>query len=85
MRSVEPTRDDGSKITLTTGVTTTLYDGQDVSESNDGVVVVRENGRESYLRKRASKSSRFPRAASFLRYSSVSIADIFSAAAVLIN
>ena len=49
VRSVQPTRDDGSTLELTSGVTTTLYDGQDVSESNDGVVVVRENGRESYF------------------------------------
>ena len=49
LRSVEPTRDDGSTVVLTSGVTITLYDGQDVSERNDGVVVVRENGRESYF------------------------------------
>jgi len=49
LRSIEPTRDDGAAIVLTTGFETVLYDGQDVSESNDGVVVVRENGRETYF------------------------------------
>ena len=49
LRSIEPTRDDGSTVTLTSGVTATLYDGQDVSENNDGVVVLRENGREAYF------------------------------------
>jgi hypothetical protein len=49
LRSIEPTREDGSVVTLAGGATATLYDGQDVSERNDGVVVIRENGRETYF------------------------------------
>ena len=37
----------GSKVVMKNGVETMLYDGQDVSESNDGVVVIREDDRES--------------------------------------
>ena len=49
IRSIEPMRDDGSKIVMKSGVETVLYDGQDVSESNDGVVIIRENDRETYF------------------------------------
>ena len=49
IRSIEPMRDDGSKIVMKNGVETVLYDGQDVSESNDGVVIIRENDRETYF------------------------------------
>ena len=49
VRSIEPRRDNGSALVLTSGAKIILFDGQDVSESNDGVVVVRENGRETYF------------------------------------
>jgi hypothetical protein len=46
---VEPQRGDESKVVLKNGETLVLGEGQDVSENNDGVVVLRENGRESYV------------------------------------
>jgi hypothetical protein len=49
IRSIEPQRDDESKLVLKNGEELMLGDGQDVSESNDGVVVMRDNGRETYL------------------------------------
>jgi hypothetical protein len=49
IRSVEPQRGDASKVVLKNGEELTLAAGQDVSESNDGVVVLHENGREAYL------------------------------------
>jgi hypothetical protein len=49
IRSVEPQRGDESKVELKNGEVLMLRDGQDVSESNDGVVVLHENGREAYL------------------------------------
>jgi len=48
IRSVEPTRGEASKVVLKSGETLTLRESQDVSESNDGVVVVREDGRNTY-------------------------------------
>jgi hypothetical protein len=49
IRSVEPQRGDESKVVLKNDIELLLRDGQDVSESNDGVVVLRANGRETYL------------------------------------
>jgi hypothetical protein len=49
IRSVEPQRGSESKVVLKSGLEIVLGDGQDVSESNDGIVVLRENGRESYI------------------------------------
>jgi hypothetical protein len=49
IRSVEPQRGDESKVELKNGEVLMLRDGQDVSESNDGIVVLHENGREAYL------------------------------------
>ena len=49
IRSVEPQRGDASRVVLKSGVELLLRDGQDVSERNDGIVVVRANEGEVYL------------------------------------
>jgi hypothetical protein len=49
IRSIEPLRGDESRVVLKNGETLMLRDSQDVSEKNDGIVVLRENGRELYL------------------------------------
>jgi hypothetical protein len=49
IRSIEPLRNDRSKLVLKSGTELELEDGQDVSESNDGIVVLREDDRESYF------------------------------------
>jgi hypothetical protein len=49
VRSIEPQRGDTSKIVLRSGEEVTLGEGQDVAESNAGVVVVRDDGREVHL------------------------------------
>jgi hypothetical protein len=49
IRSIEPERGDASKVVLRSGESLSLDDTQDVSEINDGVVVLREDDRESYL------------------------------------
>jgi hypothetical protein len=49
IRSIEPQRGDASKVVLKNGEELVLVDGQDVSESNDGIVILRDNGRETYL------------------------------------
>lgn len=50
IRSVEPQRGDESKIVLRNGEELVLGDGQDVAEGNAGVVVIRDDDRESYFR-----------------------------------
>jgi len=49
VRSVEPRRGDSSNVVLTSGVEIVLADGQDVSERNDGVVVLDAGGKETYV------------------------------------
>jgi hypothetical protein len=49
IRSIEPQRGDESKVVLENGETLLLGEGQDVAEINDGIVALRENGRESYF------------------------------------
>jgi hypothetical protein len=49
IRSVQPQRGNASKVELKNGEVLVLRDGQDVSESNDGVVVLHENERETYF------------------------------------
>jgi hypothetical protein len=49
IRAVEPQRGEASRVVLASGAELVLSDGQDVSESNDGVVVVRDDGRQVYL------------------------------------
>jgi len=49
IRSVEPQRGDASKVVLTSGVEIVLEAGQDVSERNDGVVVLGGDGKETYI------------------------------------
>lgn len=49
IRSVEPQRGDASKVVLRNGQELVLHDGQDVSESNDGVAVLSADGEENYL------------------------------------
>ncbi len=50
IRTIRPGRRDESTVTLRSGLELRLSDSQDVSESNAGVVVVRdETGREVYL------------------------------------
>ncbi len=50
IRALTPGPSDTSVITLKNGDKLELSDGQDVSERNAGVVVLRDNGRETYLR-----------------------------------
>ncbi len=50
IRTIAPGPRDTSTITLISGDTVELSDGQDVSERNAGVVVLRDNGREAYVR-----------------------------------
>jgi hypothetical protein len=49
IRSIEPQKDDESKVVLKNGEELVLHDGQDVSERNDGIVVFRDNGRERHI------------------------------------
>ena len=49
VRSVEPQRGEASRIVLRNGEELTLGEGQDVTESNAGVVVIRDGGGEKYL------------------------------------
>lgn len=49
IRSVEPLRGDESRVVLTNGTELVLRDSQDVSERNDGVVVLRPDSREAYF------------------------------------
>jgi hypothetical protein len=49
IRSIEPERGNASKVALRSGESLSLDETQDVSEINDGVVVLREDDRESYL------------------------------------
>ncbi len=50
IRTLTPGPRDTSTITLRNGDKLELSDGQDVSERNAGIVVLRDNGREAYLR-----------------------------------
>jgi hypothetical protein len=50
VRSVEPQRGDLANVVLDGGIELLLGDGQDVSENNDGVLVLPDTGPETYLR-----------------------------------
>ena len=51
LKSIQPGRRDSCDVVLKNGTTLHLSDGQDVSERNDGVVVIRDGSeREVYLR-----------------------------------
>jgi hypothetical protein len=49
IRVIEPQGDDESRVVLKNGEVLELGEGQDVSENNDGVVVLGENDRETYI------------------------------------
>jgi len=49
VRSISPQRHDAALVVLDNGEEIVLSDGQDVSEKNDGVVVIRDNDREMFL------------------------------------
>jgi hypothetical protein len=59
VRSVEPQRGDASKVVLRNGEELVLEDGQDVAERNAGVLVIRDDGRESYFQWREIRRIRF--------------------------
>lgn len=49
IRAIEPQRGEASRVILRSGTEIVLGDGQDVSESNDGVVVIDAGGTETHF------------------------------------
>jgi hypothetical protein len=50
IRSVEPVSRDSSIVVLKNGQELELEDSQDVSDSNDGILVIADDGKETYIR-----------------------------------
>ncbi len=49
VRSIEPASRDSSRVVLKNGLELELEDTQDVSDSNDGVLVIADDGQETYV------------------------------------
>ncbi len=49
VRSIEPASRDSSRVVLKNGLELELEDTQDVSDSNDGVLVIGDDGEETYI------------------------------------
>ncbi len=59
VRSIEPASHDSSIVVLKNGLELELEDTQDVSDSNDGILVITADGDESYVRWRDLKRIEF--------------------------
>jgi hypothetical protein len=59
VKSVEPVSRDSSLVTLKNGEKVELEDSQDVSDSNDGILVIADDGKETYIRWRDVEKIQF--------------------------